>query len=247
MSIFSTRSQLNLISAILSRYIRLPFSTDIIPGAVMEAVLAQVHHASRLNTYDFVDVVNHKERCGWQIKSTKESTPVTWKRAKIRNAEKLINASKASDEGVEELGREIINFCNEHAQKSMERYKLGKIGYARLIVHNNGHVTYFEKLLCTSDHPLLFEPREFEWRWSKQKQNLKKEQLPALHGFHKLTGKKWWAWHGLGENQLHFVGERNWWPSCDNPHAISFKFPNAEEKISLEDLMSLLEKIEIPT
>ena len=42
----------------------------------------QLRQGEVLGTYDFVDVIKRGSKCGWQVKSTKESTPVTWKRAK---------------------------------------------------------------------------------------------------------------------------------------------------------------------
>src|SRR5205814_2769173 len=94
--IFSTQEQLDEIQRIVCNYARLPFALDSVPGAVMEGTLEHVRKAKRLNTYDFVDVVNSSDRCGWQVKSTKASTPVTWKRAKIPDARNLIVASESS-------------------------------------------------------------------------------------------------------------------------------------------------------
>ena len=90
---------------------------------------------------------------------------------------------------------------------------------------------------------MVFDPSSFEWRWSTPKVTKKKEQLPALHGIHKDTGKKWWAWHGLGENQLHFSGEGEWWPSQTDSNWFSFKMPKEEERIDLEQLMDFLSHI----
>jgi len=96
--IFSSQKQLEEIKRILSKYLRLPFSGDSIPGAVMESVLAQVRSGRRLGTYDFVDVVSSAEECGWQVKSTKAGTPVTWKRAKLPNSNELIEKSERVNE-----------------------------------------------------------------------------------------------------------------------------------------------------
>ncbi|MFQ5852698.1 MAG: hypothetical protein ACE5JU_19230 [Candidatus Binatia bacterium] len=246
MSAFSTPQQLEQIRIILSRYVRLPFSGDTIPGAVMEAVLAHVRGAERLNTYDFVDVVNRDEHCGWQVKSTKVGTPVTWKRAKIPNARALIEASRKSSAGLQRLGDAIIEFCNAHVQRSLEDYGLNEIGYCRLIVHEDGRVTYFEKLLCTRHKPLLFTPEDFVWRWSTPKRTVRKEQLQALHGIHNPTNKKWWAWHGLGENQLHFSGESAWWPGAGDHHTVTFSLPTEAEKVPLEGLLKLLSRLDAP-
>ncbi len=245
MSIYSSPDSLAKIERILTRYLRLPFSDNTIPGAIMEAVLAHVRSGEVLNTYDFVDVIKLDEKYGWQVKSTKESTPVTWKRAKIPNALELIENSRESDEGLQKLGDAILHFCNEHAEESMKTYNLDRIGYARLIVHKNGEVTYFERQLCTKDNPIIFCPEEFEWRWSAPKKTTKKEQLSALHGIHKQTNQKWWAWHGLGENQLHFSGEGAWWPTEEaDQHSLKFQMPNQAEKLTLDSFLSMLESFD---
>jgi len=241
--VFSSPEQLNHIKKILSRYIRLPFSVDTIPGAIMEAVIGHVRLGLRLNTYDFIDVHQPNERVGWQVKSTKSTTPVTWKRAKIPNQENLMTASLKSPEGLKALGDAIIEFCNAHARESIAHYNLEEIGYARLIIFPDGNVRYFERQLCTRENPNIFNPKDFVWNWSTQKNAVKKEQLSALRGVHVPTGKKWWAWHGRGENQLHFSGEREWWPPMDSHHAIAFRLPSDDEKISLDRLMDLLEAL----
>lgn len=243
MSVFSTPSQLDKMRRMLVNYSRLPFSQGSIPGALMESVLAHVRGGRVLNTYDFVDVINDEIRHGWQVKSTKEKTPVTWKRAKIPNAVELIEASKQSDAGLQILGDAIIEFCNEHFRASVEKHNLDKIGYARLIVHENGQVTYFERLLYSKEYPHIFNPKDFTWRWSTPKKTGTKEQLPALHGYVK-TGRKWWAWHGLGENQLHFSGETVWWPTAGNPHRFSFHLPQPENKLSYDQFVALLQGLD---
>lgn len=240
-AVFSTPDQLAKIALILSRYIRLPVSTDTIPGAFMEAVLAHVRDGNVLATYDYVDVHCPSQRVGWSIKSTKASTPVTWKRAKIANKEALIRASFDTSDGAKALGDSIIAFCNSHARTSLDKYDLDEIGYARLIVSAGGEVRYFERKLCSRDAPDMFDADLFEWTWSKQKVTSGKEQLRALHGVHKPSGRKWWAWHGLGENQLHFSGERCWWPAVDDPHQIAFRFPADTEKLSFDRLVEMLE------
>ncbi len=244
MGIFSTSIQLEQINNILTKYIRLPFFGNTIPGAIMEAILAYVKGADVLNTYDFVDVIKNEERCGWQVKSTKSTTPVTWKRAKIPNQVQLIEESRRSQDGLQNLGNAIINFCNEHALHSMRTYQLDEIGYCRLVIHSDGNVTYFEKLLCNRDHPNIFNIRDVTWQWSTPKKTEKKERLPALHGIHNETGQKWWAWHGLGENQLHFSGESSWWPDEENCHTTSFTLPSEKEKLSLEDFLYLLSRLD---
>lgn len=220
---------------------RLPFSGDSIPGEVMEFVFAHVREASVLNSYDFIDVYSESSKCGWQIKSTKQNTPVTWKRAKIPNKSDLIEGSRENSEGRQILGNAIIDFCNIHAQESMELFDLDEIGYSRLILHEDAKVTYFERTLCTKKTPLVFNREDFVWNWSEPKKTKKKEQLQAFHGTHIPTGNKWWAWHGLGENQLHFSGEDSWWPNEECPHAIRILFPPDSEKLSLENLVAALE------
>lgn len=243
-TIFSTSEQLALLSDILTKYARLPFSSTGIPGAVLEGTLAHVQGAEVLRTYDFVDVIKRQTRCGWQVKSTMAATPVTWKRAKIPDSLELIAASEASLEGTQALGNAIIKFCNDHAIESLRNYDLNEIGYSRLIVFPDGRARYFERLLCTKETPNIFDPSEFEWRWSKPKKVVKKEQLPALHGIHRPTGRKWWAWHGRGENQLHFSGESSWWPTASDPHVTAFSFPLSAERIELEKFIELLAQLD---
>jgi hypothetical protein len=237
--LFSTRDQLERLSRILRAYCLCPFGGSAVPGAVLENILAHVRGGRRMGTYDFIDVRNEDTRCGWQVKSTMALTTVTWKRVKIPSREKRIADSAESNEGAQILGRAIIDFCNKHAQESLEKYDLTQIGYARLIMHSNCEITYFEKLLCTRKKPLLFNPDEFDWRWSTPKVTTKKEQLESLHGVHRASGEKWFAWHGKGENQLHFSGERFWWPAKKSARRIQFHCP--ESKIGFDDFVTLLE------
>lgn len=235
---FSDADQLAQVSNFVRSYAVLPFFLGTVPGGVMEEIVAHLHEGQRLNTYDFVDVVSPSKRCGWQVKSTKASTPVTWKRAKIEGSADLIRQSLTSDEACQELGRRIIDFCNSHAIESLERYQLEAIGYARLIAFDNRSMLYFEKLLITPESPILFHHEEFSWKWSIQKKSQKKEQLPALHGFR--NGVKAFAWHGMGENQLHFTDEKSWWPSVSSEHAVHFTLP--EERLTLLELIKLLSR-----
>jgi hypothetical protein len=243
MSKFSSPTQLQEIADILTGYVRVPFALDTIPGSFMENVLAYVRKAHVLNTYDFVDVVDQPNRIGWQVKSTKNTTPVTWKRAKIHNSDALIRKSHENDEGLRELGYEIINFCNNHAKESFETYNLDEIYYSRLVLFESKSVLYFERLLCTRENPIIFEPTSFTWRWSTPKVTQKKDQLPALHGYNVHTGTKWFAWHGLGENQLHFSGEKVWWPFTEDLNHIEFAFPNENERLTQGQFMALLQSI----
>ncbi|MBS5905277.1 MAG: hypothetical protein KIC89_21700 [Acetobacteraceae bacterium] len=239
MTTYSTPTHLARIRDILCSYFRLPFSGDRIPGDVMEGTLAQVRDATRLGRYDFIDVVKEAERVGWQVKSTAEGTPVTWKRAKIEGRTDLIAASETGAEGRRALGKAIIDFCNAAVARDFERYAIDQILYARLIVHPDATATYFERELATRREPRIFDPSDFEWHWTTQRTGLKKEQLSAFHGIQKASGKKWWAWHGRGENQLHFSGESEWWPSPVDPHSIRFDLPT--ERFSLDELLELLD------
>ena len=201
----------------------------------MESVFSFVREGKVLNTYDFVDVIDGKS--GWQIKSTKAETPVTWKRAKIANAEELILQSYKSKRGLQELGNAIIDFCNEHVSASIDQYSLDRIGYVRLVVHQKKRrVNYFERPLCTRADPRVFRKEEFSWRWSTPKKVRKKEQLRSFIGTKKDTSEKWFAWHGLGENQLHFSGERAWWP--ERMH--SFELPRANTRLSWQETLAIL-------
>lgn len=240
--IYSTEDQLRRIADILSGYLKLPFTETAVPGALMEAVLANVRESEVLRTYDFVDVVDKMSSVGWQVKSTKAATPLTWKRAKIRNRNELIEASRKSNSGLQALGDEIISFCNSHAFESIEKYNLSEIGFARLIVNDNGTLTYYERLLCTKDSPDIFNAQDYTWKWATPKNTKGKEQLPALHGVNVHTGKKEFAWHGLGENQLHFSGEKAWWPT-NGKHVIDFQAPSEEARISYQHFADLLTKL----
>lgn len=242
--VFSSTQEIVSIQDVLSKYVRLPFFEDAVPGAVLEAVLAYVLEADVLQTYDFIDILKPNSKLGWQVKSTKESTPVTWKRAKIPNSQALIKNSKSSEDGLQTLGNTIINFCNDHAAESFKKYNLNSIGYCRLILHKNRTLSYFERELCSRISPKVFYEEDFVWQWSSPKKTQKKEQLPALHGIHKPTQKKWWAWHGLGENQLHFSGEKYWWDSSDTKNKFNFQLPTAEERISLEQFFKMIDDLD---
>lgn len=243
MSIFSSNYELAKIAKILYKYVNLPIYSDNIPGALLESIVAHVKNSVVLPTYDYIDIYDQTKKIGWSIKSTKSNTPVTWKRAKIYNKNSLINDSFKNESSLQLLGDTIIDFCNNHAIASMNKYNLEMIGYSRLILFPDRRVTYFERELCSRAHPTIFRPSDFKWHWSTAKKTKTKEQLPALHGTHVKTNKKWWAWHGLGENQLHFVGEKYWWPLVHGDHAIDFDLPLHEEKISFERFIDFLEDL----
>lgn len=252
MTIYSNKEELEKIAHYLIAYMRIPyFQDDTIPGKIMEKIISMVHGAEQLATYDYVDVVK-TGTVGWQVKSTKSSTPLTWKRAKIANRTLLILDSEKSPEGCKKLGDAIIDFCNAHAKHSLDKYQLDEIGLARLIMFKDNTAIYFEKQLCTKTKPEIFLKDDYVWKWSKEKQAGKKEQLTALHGTNFKTNKKAFAWHGRGENQLHFSGEGSWWPDIEKPtkvgeinfsydgHAIAFKL--STDKVDWDKLTDFLIK-----
>jgi hypothetical protein len=225
----------------LAQYARLPFAGGELPGAMMEWLLAQLHGASVLKNYDFVDVIHAERRMGWQVKSTKASTPITWKRAKLPDKVRLIEASEANPVACQKLGAALIDFCNAHAAESFRKHPIDAIGYARLVMRPGGQALYFERALCTRRKPEVFSASDFVWHWSHPKKTAKKEQLSALHGVHRASGQKWFAWHGRGENQLHFSGEAHWWPRQGRGHAVAINLPAAAGRLSLAGFVDLFE------
>jgi hypothetical protein len=251
-AVFSTKKELVEIADYLTAYMKIPFfQDDSIPGKIMEKIISLVRNGEQLTTYDYVDVCIRND-VGWSVKSTKENTPLTWKRAKIPNSAKLISESENDAAKCQKLGDSIIAFCNGHISQSLAQYSLKSIGYSRLILLNNNTAVYFERELCDKANPNVFKASDYTWKWSKSKNTKGKEQLSALHGTNIATGKKAFAWHGKGENQLHFNGEKDWWPdfpekitskstkpvfSSDN-HAISFSLP--DEKVGWGKLVAFL-------
>lgn len=236
-----TTSELEQIGKLLTAFMRLPFYSKSLPGALVEAVVANVRGGKVLQTYDFVDVVNAPHHFGWQVKSTLFATPVTWKRAMIPNKTELINASHTSEEGRQALGNAIINYCNQHAQASLDRYELQELYYARVIAYEE-HVTYFERPLLNSKRGIIFHPDDFEWQWTEERKSSRALQR-SFAGFHKTFKTKWFAWHGLSENQLHFTGERHWWPEPTYPYQIRVSKPDPKNKLSFSDLLTLLDRV----
>ena len=220
-------------------FLRLPWIEDSIPGSIVENIVSLAYNANVLKTYDFIDLVKQKSKIGWQVKSTKENTPVTWKRAKIPNKEELISKSIDNVDGLQYLGNSIIEFCNDHAQKSIDRYGLDEIRYSRCIVKKDREILYFERTLATKSSPKVFNEENFYWKWSKPKKTKTKEQLPALHGYRIKDDKKIWAWHGHSENQLHFDGDKEWWNDADNFMSFTLKMP---KKLSWHQFFEILEK-----
>lgn len=237
--VYSSPAELDKIVQLLERLLMLPVLPGRIPGALLEAAFAHVRRAEPKSTYDFVDVVDAANRTGWQIKSAKEKTPVTWKRAKLPNAERLIAESRDNPQA---LGDAIIAFCNAHAKASMERYGLAAVGYARLIARADGGVAYYERELATAAAPEMFCANDFSWAWSAPKQARAKEQLSAFHGTHRESGEKWWFWHGLGENQLHFPGERHWWPDWEKQEH-SRVFTPTRRRLDFDELIRVLDAV----
>ena len=238
-SVLSSEFELSRIAEALAAYVRIPLTAKGIPGAWMEAVLAEVRDGEVLPTYDFVDVIKREDKIGWQVKSTLRKTPITWKRVKLPNIQPLITKSLNNGGACQELGDAIINFCNEHVAESIDKYQLNEIGYSRLIVDEEG-ATYFERSIATADNPEVFLPEDFCWKWSERKVTKSggKEQLSSLHGFLRESKDRWFAWHGLGENQLHFTGERFWHPPQESDHRISFTI--GEGKLSIGEFTQRL-------
>ena len=252
MTIYSNKEELEKIAHYLIAYMKIPyFQDDTIPGKIMEKIISMVHSAKQLTTYDYVDVVL-EGKVGWQVKSTKKKSPLTWKRAKLANQAALIKNSENSEKGRQDLGGAIIDFCNTHAKHSLDKYQLDEIGLARLIMFKDNTAIYFEKQLCTKTKPEIFLKEDYIWKWSIEKPAGEKEQLTALHGTNVKTNKKAFAWHGRGENQLHFSGEGSWWPDIQKPtkvgeinfsndgHAIAFKL--STEKVDWDKLTDFLIK-----
>lgn len=242
--LFSSSTQMAKIQQVISNYLRLPFALDTIPGSLLEAILGNVREAEVLKTYDFADVIK-RGSVGWQVKSTKSSTPVTWMRAKIPDKQSLIANSENREEGRQALGDAIIAYCNAHARHSMQLYELHQIGYSRLVLFPDGRIMYFERSLISRENPQLFNSNDYEWQWSVPKNANKKEQLPAFVGKDRKTSIKHFAWHGRGENQLHFSGEHTWWPSKGDPHRIDFRAPDSTSKIDFETIAEWLTQLPV--
>lgn len=218
-------------------YLCLPFASDNVPGSYAEDIIANHYGGEKLNNYDFADVISKDMGIGWQVKSTKAETTVTWKRAKVEDSAEWIELSdQGDDDATQMLGNLVLELCNNHARKSLAKYGLSEIRYARIVLDDK-RLIYFEKKLIDNKNDQLFDPGSITWRWSTPRKLESKEQLSALHGF---SGQdKWFAWHGRGENQLHFTGERLWWPENDIELEYS-AIDVRDHKVSWEELFSWL-------
>lgn len=92
---------------------------------------------------------------------------------------------------------------------------------------------------------MLFNSEHYTWEWSQPKQTKGKEQLSAFTAKHKETGVKHFAWHGLGENQLHFSGEKTWWLPQEDAHRIDFYVPDEASKVDFETIAEWLSQLPI--
>jgi|GEM_PF-5048470 len=169
---FSDSEQLEQVSRLIRAFWLLPeeIRGRHIPGGFLERVLARVHGGYSSGKYDFVDIVGQNP-IGWQVKSTKRGTPITWKRAKIERKEAMILATEKGSPAerklaLQALGDAIIQFCNDNIEASFRKYpQLETIQYARLIHQPDDTLTYFERPLVTRDSPTLFHPADFVWEW----------------------------------------------------------------------------------
>ncbi|MHB8391227.1 MAG: hypothetical protein ACYDBH_16860 [Acidobacteriaceae bacterium] len=223
--IFSSPDTLAQIAQMLRIYHRLPFAAEgVIPGIIVEDVLAQARGMRRLGKYDFVDVISKEDRVGLQVKSSKAASPLTWQRAKVIRAAEKREASKVYPEAAQALGAEILDYINQHIIKDFDVHDIDKIGYARLVITNR-EAFYFETKLVDREHPILFDPKRFTWRWALDRQ-ASKEKRGSLSAYDD-EGVKWFSWHT--ENQLHFNNEKAWWPQPGDPHRVDFSL--TEKKI----------------
>lgn len=234
---YLTEEQLQKLGSYLKAYLKLPVASgDRVPGEDFEKIVAAAINGEALGKKDFVDVLTFDKRWGKQTKSGIYGNNIIWKRAKIDNSEQLVLESKNSISAAQQLGKLLIDQCNEHIIDSINKYNLDGITYSRLIIKEPDILEYFEKFLCTKNDPIVFESKDIYWKWSNTKKSLKKEYLPALHGINIKTGETIWQWNGLGDNQLNFPGEKLWWPK----NRTIFTFPNDNEKVSFEKLLVLL-------
>lgn len=192
----------------LGRYIKayqsLPFFDGSVPGKILETLVAFAFQGRVLNTLDFVDVVSGK--VGWQVKSIKAGSDVTWKRVTIANPEFLLELSY---EEPAFLGRYLIDICNDHIFDSFVKYGLEDIRYIKAEIHPS-NVVLVEKSIVTNDSIVAFDHDDFYWHWTEPKHRNNKELLPSFSGFHKETNSKWFSWNGLGDNQFRFTYEKVW-------------------------------------
>ena len=217
-SIYSSPETLARIALMLGIYHRLPFAAEgVIPGIIVENVLAQARGMKRLGKYDFVDVLSKEDRVGLQVKSSKAGSPLTWQRAKVDRATEKRQASKEFPEAAQVLGAEILDYINRHMLKDLDAHDIDEIGYARLVV-TKSEAFYFETKLIDRANPILFDPKKFTWEWAMDRK-ASKEQRGSLSAYDNKD-VKWFSWHT--ENQLHFNNEKVWWPKPGDPHRVDF-------------------------
>jgi len=174
-----------------------------------------VRHGRPTRSKDFADVVASSN--GWQVKRGYAQTTMTWKRIAVAETDaEMVRESRTDPIARQLLGNHIIARCNGHLWESFKIHGLQAMGYCRLIVDGR-MACYFERELCTNNTTPLFQHEDFEWIWSNRS---------VLHGKHRNSGERWFGWNGVrSDNQLHFVGERCWWPT-DDDHSIRFSIPD---------------------
>lgn len=177
MTTLSSSGQLDELQSLIKTYWLLPeiFRSPHISGSFMERALAHARGGEALATYDFIDVLCDDKTIGFQVKATKDTTVVTWMRAKIPNKQSLVTASQVSDsqlraDSLQKLGDTIIDFVNKKIEKSFRKYKkVHSIHYARVRHISTGRVEYVEAPLCNRSSMILFDKDDFSWEWRKNK------------------------------------------------------------------------------
>ena len=210
----------------IQAYSRLPFYRNSVPGDVLESIIAEAYNGSSSGSYSFVDVIAGQR--GYQVKCALSTTPVTWKRVKLPNKNKLLENSSP-----QQLGDMVIDFCNANVQAGFDKHpEMQEIIYSRLVhFKKDNEAAYFERPLCTRANPVLFNKQDYIWSWN----TFTCQTSAALVGTD-LKGTKVFSWYGQGENQLHFHGEALWHPASYD------KFKMSPTSISYSDLAQRLSK-----
>ena len=258
MDSFSTPEQLERIKQTLCSYHMLPFSGTRIPGDVLEGVLAHVRGGDLLGKYDFVDVLQRSEGVGWQVKSTRHRSPLTWMRADFRRRSELVAEADAErDEGrkrelVQALGDSVIEYANASIRDSFTKYGLQQVMFCHLVLMPENRAMYYEKLLAVEGEEELFRATDFMLSWREPRPGRANrnadpddpgaaEQLPSLRGRHVPTDQDWFAWYGRKGGQLHFLlEEKIWWPPESGAHRIDFDLP--AERFKMDEAMDMLDE-----